>query len=199
MDPESFMHDRQIFREDLLTWANTLSAGSVEDSVRMEIIAEMEEMIRDIEVLGTPPPLGTLLAEDFYLVDSSSADKDRDFCEGYELIDLLAEAEYGRLCSKDGTIRDTLSWTVELLKRKQAPVPDIAVVLDMLALHVGRLRFTRVSEGVFVDPYADEMDDLARAQHMSNQSYGNEYLCAIWNRLYSCMDCNCDKCSTSPR
>jgi hypothetical protein len=90
---------------------------------------------------------------------------------------------------------DTLSWAAELLRRKQAPVSDIAIILDMLALHVGRLRLTRVSEGVVVDPYADDMDDLARLRHDSNQSYGNEYLHAIWNRLYNCMDCNCDKCS----
>jgi hypothetical protein len=58
MDPETFMHDRQTFRENLLTWAKILSAGSVQDNVRMEIVAELEEMVKEIEVLGTPPPLG---------------------------------------------------------------------------------------------------------------------------------------------
>jgi hypothetical protein len=65
----------------------------------------------------------------------------------------------------------------------------------MLALHVGRLRLTRVPEGVVVDPYADKMGGLARMRHGSNQNYANDYLRAIWNRLYDCMDCNCDKCS----
>lgn len=195
IDPESFMHDRQKFREELLTWANTLNRESVQDSVRMEIATELEEMVKDIEVLGAPPPLGSLLAEDFDLIDGCSEDEDRDCHEGFELIDPLAEADFGRLCSKDGTIRDTLSWAVELL-RGQAPASDIAIILEMLALHVGRLRLTRVSDGVIVDQYADRMDDLARAQHKSNQSYRNEYLHAIWNRLYNCMNCNCDKCST---
>jgi hypothetical protein len=130
-------------------------------------------MVKEIEVLGTPPPLGKLLAEDFDLVDSCSGDEDHDFCESYELIDPLAEADFGRLCSKDGTIGDTLSWAAEMLRR-QAPVSDIAIILDMLALHVGRLRLTRVSEGVVVDLYADKMDDLARVRHESNQNYANE-------------------------
>lgn len=199
MDPELFMHDRQAFREKLLTWSNTLSEGPVSDGVRMEITEVLEEMVKDIEVLGTPPTLGSLLAEDFDLVDSCSEVKDCGFCEGYELIDPLAEADFGRLCSKDGAVRDTLSWAAKILKRRHAPVSDIAIIMDMLALHIGRLRSTRVSEGVIVDPFADKMDDLAKEQHRSNQSYGNEYLRAIWNCLYSCMDCNCDKCSLNRR
>lgn len=195
MDPETFMHNRQTFRENLLTWANNLSADSIKDSIRMGIVAGLEEMVKEIEVLGTPPPLGKLLAEDFDLVDSCSGDENHDYCEGFELIDPLAEADFGRLCSKDGTFRDTLSWASELLRRRQAPFSDIAIILDMLALHVGRLRLTWISEGVVVDPYADRVDDLARVRHESNQTYGNEYLRAIWNRLYDCMDCNCDKCS----
>ena len=197
MDPETFMHDRETFREKLLTWAIALGEGSISDEVRIEIAEELEEMVKDIEVLGTPPPLWKLPAEDFDLVDSCSEDGERNYCEGYELIDPLAEADFGRLCSKDGTIRDALSWAAGLLKSKHAPVPDIAIILDMLAVHVGRLRLTRVSEGVLVDPYADQMDDMAKSQHNSNQRYGNEYLRAIWNRLYSCMDCNCDKCSVT--
>ncbi|CEO58649.1 hypothetical protein PMG11_03357 [Penicillium brasilianum] len=198
-DPESSMHDRQLFREELLTWANTLNEGSVLDSSRMKIAAELDEMVKDIEVLGAPPPLGSLLAEDFDLIDRSSEDEDLDCHEGFELIDPLAEADFGRLCSKDGTVRDTLSWAGDLLRRGQAPASDIAIILEMLALHVGRLRFARVSDGVVVDPYADKMDDLAGAQHKSNHSYGNGYLQAIWNRLYNCMDCNCDKCSLMSR
>jgi hypothetical protein len=195
LDPESFMHDRQLFREELLTWANTLKEVSVLDSSQMKIAAELDEMVKDIEVLGAPPPLGSLLAEDFDLIDRGSEDEDLACHEGFELIDPLAEADFGRLCSKDGTVRDTLSWAGELLRRGQAPASDIASILEMLALHVGRLRFARVSDSVVVDPYADEMDDLARAQHKSNHSYENGYLQAIWNRLYNCMDCNCDKCS----
>jgi hypothetical protein len=72
MDPETFMHDRQTFRENLLTWANKLSADSTHDSIRMEIVSELEEMVKEKEVLGTPPLLGMLLAEDFDLVDSCS-------------------------------------------------------------------------------------------------------------------------------
>lgn len=194
MDPEIFMHDREIFREKLLTWATTLNEGSVSDAARIEIAEALEEMVKDIEVLGRPPQLGTLLAEDFDLVEGSE-DGERNYCEGYELIDPLVEAGCGRLCSKDGTIGDALSWAAGLLKSKHAPVSDLAIILDMLALHVGRLRLTRLSKGVLVDPYADQMDDTAKVQHNSNQRYGNEYLRAIWNRLYCCMDCNCNKCS----
>ena len=193
------MHGRQTFQEKLHAWANVLSEGSVSDDARMEIAEASEEMVKHIEVLGTPPPTRNLPAEDFDLVDSCSEDGERNYCEGHELIDPLAEADFGRLCSKDGTIRDALSWAVGLLKSNHAPVSDIAIILNMLALHVGRLRLTRVSEGVLVDPYADQMDDMAKVQHDSNQGYGNEYLRAIWNRLYGCMDCNCDKCSMTGR
>jgi alpha-D-ribose 1-methylphosphonate 5-triphosphate synthase subunit PhnI len=98
MDPDSFMHDRKTFRENLLTGANKLSADPMQDSIRMGIVAELEEMVKEIEVLGTPLPIGKLLAEDFDLVNSCSGDKDHDFCKGYELIDPLAEADFGRLC-----------------------------------------------------------------------------------------------------
>lgn len=195
MDSETFMHDRQTFRENLLTWVNKLSADSIGDSVLMETVTELREMVKEIEILGTPPPLRALSTEDFDLVDSCSGDEDVGYCEGYEQIDPLAGADSGRLCYKDGIIRDTLSWAVEMLRRRQAPVSDIAAILDMLALHVGRLRLIRVSEGVVVDPYADKMDDLSRVRHESNQNYANEYLLAIWNRLYDCIDCNCYECS----
>ncbi|KAJ5883967.1 uncharacterized protein N7473_010853, partial [Penicillium subrubescens] len=174
MDPETFMHDRQTFRENLLTWANKLSADSTHDSIRMEIVSELEEMVKEKESTHVP--------------DSCSGDEDHDYCEGYELNDPLAEAGFGRPCSKDGTIRDTLSWASELLKRRQVPVSDVAIILDMLALHIVRLRLTRISEGVVVDPYVDKMDDLARVRHESNQNHANEYLRAIWNRLYDCRD-----------
>jgi hypothetical protein len=40
MDPETFMHDRQTFRENLLTWANKLSADSIQEDIRMEIVSD---------------------------------------------------------------------------------------------------------------------------------------------------------------
>ncbi|KAF3398596.1 hypothetical protein F1880_005686 [Penicillium rolfsii] len=195
MNPQNFIRDRQTFRERLLKLANKLSAGSIDDRTRMEIVAELEVMVKEIEVIGTPPPLGKVLARNFDLVDSGAGDEDNDSFESYVLTDALAEADFGRFCSKDGAIRDTLSWASELLSRRQAPLPDIGVILDMLALHIGRLRLTPVSEGVVVDLYADNMDNLARLRHESNQNYENKYLRAIWNRLYDCMDCHCDKCS----
>jgi hypothetical protein len=50
MDSETFMHDRQTFRENLLTWANKLSADSIKNSIRMAIVAELEELVKEIEL-----------------------------------------------------------------------------------------------------------------------------------------------------
>ncbi|KAJ5491469.1 hypothetical protein N7539_003036 [Penicillium diatomitis] len=214
MDPEMFMRDRQHFREKLLGWVRILSDESVSETAYVEIVAELNDMVRDIEILGQPPPLRTLQAEDFDLIDSTfpptseNHGEEHDDPDGFEMIHPLAEADFGRLCSKDGAVRDTLSWAGELLRRRNAPFADIAVILDMLALHIGRLRLMRDKkdedelqdgEGIGVDAYADEMDEMARVEHESRQQLPNEYLRAIWNRLYSCMDCNCDKCGLVAR
>ena len=210
MDPEIFMRDRQIFREKLLEWARVLTTEPVPETAHIEISTGLEDMVRDIEILGTPPPLRSLNAEDFDLVETASISismstlglqtengEDEDLPEGFELIDPCAEADFGRLCSKDGTVRDTLSWAVELLRRRHAPVSDIAMILDMLALHIGRLRWMPVmaeGKGIMVDSHADEMDEMARRGYDSRQNLTNVYLQAVRNRLDSCMECNCDKC-----
>lgn len=126
-----------------------------------------------------------------------------DFAEGWrigqseEIANMNLESEVdvrNNICQKVERLCDAMNWVADILRRQLAVEVDIADILVVISVHVGRCRYF-CSSATLPDPYADGLDVFAENENeFWWKNHRNQFVRDISTALMESMKCQCCRC-----